>query len=157
MTLTVNAKKMSNMDPVFQDQVQEHQKQAQKEYDKRHTQDQYPWTMPQLKGWSGDLWDWEGMKEPFKREKANQDFVSATKDQFNPGVTGDLVITTTQIDYLAVMERAFRARHTYSWARAYAQKLGRRKGHGDPSLGLFVYGIIEYIHGLLKEASNNNG
>jgi len=149
MTQTVNPTKKADMDPNFQKQVTARQTEAKKEDEERKMTKQVPWCKPQ--GWNGDPFDWEGMKTPFKRDKANSDFLKATASPLDPGRTGDLVSTTTMIDYLSVMERAFRARHTYSFARAVAQQTGRKKGHGTSGTGLFSQGVLKYVQGIIKQ------
>lgn len=147
-----NPSKKSDIDPNFEKQVNARQQDAKDEEPKRRQNQQVLWFKPP--GWDGDPFNWEGMKIPFKRDKANEDYVTAVTDPKNPGNSGDLQATTTQIDYLAVMERAFRARHTYGahqYCRGTAQQLGRKKGHGHPR-GTFKQLVLEYVRGILKQA-----
>ena len=62
-----------------------------------------------------------------------------------------MVVTTTQIDYLAIMERAFRARHTMSRPRAMLHAMGRKAGHGS-NTGPLVRGVLEHVRGLVKQS-----
>src|SRR5688572_30126624 len=76
------------------------------------TQEDPPlWYIPEVAGWSGNLFDLEGMSEPFTRSAHSEDFANIVKDTDNPGTTGDLILTALQGDTLAAMERAYRARH----------------------------------------------
>jgi len=151
----ISTSKKSDIDPVFREQCEEHKTQAKDEYDTRKKGEQYKWLMPVKRDWSGDLFDWEGMKSPFDREKSNQWYKEATESPTSPGRSGDLIITTTQIAYLAVMERAFRARHTYRFPRCVAQHLGRRKGHGT-KYGAFRWAAIEYVQGIIRQTSGQD-
>lgn len=102
-------------------------------------------------GWNGDPFDVEGLSEPFKRDKANDDLVAAISNGDAPGTTGDVVACSVMINQLSVMERAFRVRHTMRRCRAQAHQLGRQRGHGDDK-GPFVQLGIEYVRSLLKQA-----
>lgn len=107
------------------------------------------WTRPDLNGWNGDLADLEGISKPFDRSVSNQQFVAATADPDNPGTTGDLVAATLQVDYLAVMERAFRVRHATTHIRAILHSAARRRGHGSQK-GVFKTCVLEYIRRVVK-------
>lgn len=151
MTATARPQKKADIDPNFQKQVRKRKTDAQQEGQKRKQNEQVQVMMPELGDWSGDLFDWEGISKAFERKKANADYVKATSDAQNPGVTGDLVSTTTQIDYLAIMERAFRARHSSSFPRVVAHQIGRKAGHGG-SQGVFNRGALEYVNGLIRQS-----
>jgi hypothetical protein len=149
---TVNPEKKSDVDPNFEKQVNARKDDAKEEEPTRRQNNQVKWFYPP--GWNGDPFDWEQMKEPFLRDKANQDFITAVRDPQNPGNSGDLIATTTQIDYLMCMERAFRARMTYTahqMTRPNAQQIGRKRGHGGET-GTFKMLVLEYVRGVLKQA-----
>jgi hypothetical protein len=150
------ATRKSDVDPVFEDQLNTMQDQAQQEYIDHGTNgyDQTQTLMPDPKEWSGDLFDWDNMSKPFSRKKSNDNFIEAIKKVASPGVSGDAVITTTQVEYLAIMERTFRARHTNSFPRVMAHMLGRRRGHGDQEYGLFTKGLLQYVRGIVKQSSD---
>lgn len=103
------------------------------------------WERP--KDWGGDPTDLQGMATPFDRSQNNDDFVQAVSDGQNPGTTGDMIVSTLQIDYLAMQERAFRCRYC-SYVRGRMHAVGRRKGHGNSS-GLFSKAVLGYVEGLL--------
>ena len=138
----------ASMDPKFENLLREFMKRSLEEYQKRKMGRQVKWYRP--KGWNGDIFDVEGMSPPFDRSKANGDFVLAVQDPANPGVSGDLVATTTMIDYLACAERAFRQRFMRR-PRAVAHLLGRKKGHGQQQ-GPFMQNGIEYVRSVLRQA-----
>lgn len=138
------------MDPNFEKRYREGMQHAKDYYPPGQKGQQVKWERPE--NYDADLTDWEGMAKPFDRDKTNQSFVEAVKDPENPGTTGDLVIATTMIDALAVMERGFRQRHTMSRCRATAQMLGRKRGHGT-EYGPFIQQGIEYVRNMLKMSS----
>ena len=72
-------------------------------------------------------------------------------DVKNPGTSGDLAVTTVQIDLLAAMERAWRMRHTMRRPRTFCHAMGRKNGHGDDS-GPLVQCQLEYVRGLTKQS-----
>ncbi len=148
-----NPTKKSDIDPNFEKQINARQDDAKQEERARKRNEQVHWMTPT--DWQGDPFDWNGMKAPFNRDKANSDYEAAVDDPKSPGNSGDLVATTTQIDYLACMERAFRARHTYGahqFCRPVAQSLGRKKGHGHAK-GPFKQSVLQYVRDVLKQAS----
>jgi hypothetical protein len=114
---------------------------------------QAQWMMPVANGWKGSPFDYEGMAQPYSRAQSNAWFTKATANAAQSGSTGDLIATTTQVDYLACMERAFRARHTMSRPRAMCHTMGRKMGHGLDT-GPLSRSIIEYIQGVNTQAKN---
>lgn len=152
------ATKKSDIDPNFKKQLTKMRQLAEKESTDRVKGEQIKWMMPDKGEWDGDLTDLEGISKAFKRDKANEDFIKACNPS-SPGVTGDGVATTTQIDVLSAMERAFRMRHTMSFPRAIAHMVARRgkgqagkRGHGG-SKGVFAM-TQDYISGVLKQAGS---
>lgn len=143
--------KKSDVDPNFSRQCQAQQRQAQAEGDNRLSGEPVQWNMPERLGWSGDLFDLEGVSEAFNRDQANQDYEKATNDVNSPGMVGDLTATLTQIDLLATMERAFRARHGSRMPRMLAHLTAVRKfGHGREN-GVFTQSLLDYAQGILKQ------
>ncbi len=156
MTQTSVPSRKSDVDPNFFLQLAALQQQAKEHYEQGKENKPAGWMMPDkdLGGWGGDPFDWEKMiKRVFNRDESNRSFKLAVKEPMSPGTTGDLAITTTQIDYLASMGRAFAMRHTMRWPRAMAHALARRRAQGDQELGLFQNGILEYIRGLIRQSS----
>lgn len=136
-----------NMDPKFEKRFRDLQDHAKKEEEERKQGGQVKWFRPE--GWDGDLSKVELSDNPFERKQANEEGVDAVKDGKSPGTTGDIVTAVTQIDTLAVMERAFRVRHFMRRPRAVAHLLARKKGHGD-SKGAFGENGVEYVRALMK-------
>ena len=145
------AKAKVKMSQVLYARLKSLQSQAAAESQARITGDQACWMMPEDPNWDGRLDDYEGMAAPFDRTEVNQAFDSAVTDGNNPGVVGDLAVASIQVDYLAIMERAFRARHTMSRARTMCHAMARKMGHGSES-GPVQKCVIEYILGLLQLA-----
>jgi hypothetical protein len=118
---------------------------------------QVKWMMPDdsESGWPGDLFLLEELGTPFDREAINDMFRDVIADPHKPGTSGDVVLTTTQIEYLAVMERAFRARHTMRRPRATVHAMGRKAVHGDPG-GTFYRGVLDYLTGVKKMAGGGS-
>lgn len=115
-------------------------------------EEQRKWLQLDRNEWDGNLFDLEGMSKPFDRKEIAQDAKDAVKDAGDPGNVGDLILTTTQGDLLAAMERAFRARHMTS-VRIRAHAAARRKGHGHeagPIMG-GIKGHVEQIEKLSKD------
>lgn len=147
----VNAEaKAKDVDPVFNKQVVKLRDQAGEEHKARVATKQTAWMTPELEGWSGDLFDCEGMSKPFDRTKANEMYEDAHKDPTAPGVAADSIVTTLQVDYLAIMERAYRARHTSRRPRMIIHAMGRKRGHGDEA-GTLTQSALEFIHNTIKQ------
>lgn len=133
----------------FSRRLQELREVARLEYEGRRSGGQVRWFRPD--GWDGDLFNFVGMHAPFSRDDANQQYLDAVKDPANPGTTGDVVAATTQIDFLACLERAFRVRHTLRRPRAMAHMMGRMAGHASEH-GPLVQCGLEYVRAVLKQA-----
>lgn len=136
----------------FERRVRDLKEAARLGYEARRTGSGAPrWFRPS--GWDGNLFDFEAMAVPFSRADANAQFVEAVGDSEAPGTSGDIVVTTTQIDYLACLERAFRVRHGLRRSRAVAHLLARLKAHGDDR-GPLVQCALEYIRNVLKQTKS---
>lgn len=142
-------KSKADVDPNFDKQLRALKEHARDAAEAGKTADQEKWHRPT--GWNGDPTDVDGLGTPFDRKKANDDLVAAISDQDNPGVTGDVVATTLMIDALAVMERAFRVRHTLRRVRGAAHRLGRLGGQGDDK-GPFIQLGVEHVRNVVKQA-----
>ena len=161
MPAPLTPQKKSDIDPNFQRQITSQQSQGLAEGKNRVQDVQCQWNMPDLTGqdesdaaqWDGNLFDsgYTTLGQPFNRDVANQNYEDATSDPENPGMAGDLVVTTTQIDLMSTMERAFRARHCSRFPRMVAHSLGTRKyGHGSET-GTFTQSMLNYVQSLLNQ------
>ena len=99
-------------------------------------------------GWSGDLFDLEGMSAAFDREEIHQMFRAAVKDETS-GSVGDLMAIVMQGDFIASLERAYRARHQSS-VRARAHAAARHRGHSHAQ-GVLQGGLVGYLKNILKQ------
>jgi hypothetical protein len=142
------------MDPNFEKRIRDLQQAAANEYTARSLGNQVPWFRPV--GWNGEVFDVEGISPSFSRSASNGDYLNAVQDPTAPGTTGDVVATTTMLDTLACMERAFRVRQGSRRCRATAQMLGRKRGQGD-GLGPLVQNYLEYVRHVLAEAKGAAG
>lgn len=147
----------SNIDPLFSRQANALRKQCKEEQSKRRKGEQVKWTMPEKEGWDGDLFKWQEMEKMFGSaggglghgEELGQKYLDAVADSEAPGMSGDIVVIVTQTDYLAMMERAFRSRHTMRRPRAWAHTAGVHNGQGDER-GPLYQNTVTYIQGILQ-------
>ena len=100
--------------------------------------------------WSGSVFDIPGISLAFCRCKMAEDFKKAVTDVKKPGVSGDLIATQIQGDYLATMERAFRTKHM-TRVRCAMHAAARHNGMGHDT-GIFKRGLEGYVTGILKQA-----
>lgn len=106
------------------------------------------WFSPDKGDWDGDLTNVEGLSKAYDRSDNATDFQAAIKDGRQPGTVGDLLASQIQGDYLAVQERAYRAR-MHSSVRCRFHAAARQRGHGDEK-GLFQQGVLGYVAQLVK-------
>lgn len=138
-----------DMDPSFQQQLERVQQLCQTQEQQIRTGGQVRWMRPA--NWNGNPFDHVGMATPFNRSKSNDDAVKAIESPDTPGVVQDIINACTMIDYLAVMERSFRARMTMNRSRRMAHLAGARRGQGS-SLGVFKECGIEFLSRSIKRA-----
>lgn len=134
-------------DTNFQKLLQELQKHAKKmatvfEGDEK---EQPQWQMPPMRDWDGNVLDITKMHKPFARDELNEQYKDALHD--DTATTADCMGTKVQLDYMAMMERAFRLRHT-TLIRSVMHAAGRIKAHGDDA-GVHTGGVLQYVQDLL--------
>lgn len=112
-----------------------------------------PWLMPPLRGWSGDLFAWDHISSAFDSAAANEMFVKAIRDVTNPGTVADIIINTTQAEWMSIAERAFRNCYTMRRPRMMAHALGRIEGHGSQQ-GTLVQTALEYLRNLIRSGKS---
>ena len=118
---------------------------------------QRKWMMPAAIGnWKGNPLDIASIADAFDRSEANEQYQDAI---FKNGTSGTAMGQKVQIDYLGMMERAFRSRHKTP-CRAAMHAAGRRKGHGQPE-GVHSGAVLLYVQDLLRsglrDESNESG
>lgn len=103
------------------------------------------------------LSDIGGITKGFDRDELNKLFSSLIEDSSAMGTAGDVVGVKIQVDYVAAMERAFRARHA-SPLRCLAHAAARRKGHGD-SAGIFsdASGVTRFVADAIQAGRGQTG
>jgi hypothetical protein len=106
------------------------------------------WTRPA--NWNGDPLDYEGIHTALNRDQANAQFVQATADAQAHGVMADLVAATLMVDYLGVLERAFKQRLGHGRVRRHALAAGRKQGQGSPN-GVFITSNLGYVQRVVKK------
>jgi hypothetical protein len=143
------AQSKAQPDPVLGQRVADLMAHASQEAEARQQGQQVLWFRPA--GPAVALTDYEAMTAPFDSKASSDAYAQATGDARTPGSTGDLAATTLAIDYLAILERAYRQRHTMTRPRAMAHMLGRKLGHGN-SRGPLATGVLTYLEGILREA-----
>lgn len=105
------------------------------------------WFLPPQGDWSGDVQDIAGMTNLFDRQDIETNYEEIYQDAKAPGTVGDVISLKMQSDYIACIERSFRARHATS-VRCIALHMGRRKGHGDAE-SLFTTGVLKFAQDAL--------
>lgn len=142
---------VSSIQPSFEQAIQAIQQAARDEATAHSNGAAHGWMIPPKQDWSGDLSDLEGMSSVFDRSSLNATYAQALAI---PAASsdGDTVVTQQQVDYLAVMERAFRMRHTMRRPRALAHATARRTGHSNPR-GPFGLAVLEYLRRSLQNAN----
>jgi hypothetical protein len=91
------------------------------------------------------------LSEAFRLQQAEDALIAAYNVE-SPGNTGDNLVLTTQLDYVAQMERAYRARHLQSFPRMIAHTVNRKKLHADP-VGLFGGQVLGLLTTMLEQGA----
>jgi hypothetical protein len=142
-------KSVADVDPNFERQLRALKADSKANGDAIRQNDATRWFRPA--GWDGDVFDYAGIARAFNRDAANEMVVRAISDAEAPGTSGDLIAATTQIDYLACLERAFRVRHAMPVPRLLLHAAGTMKGNGTDK-GVFMLCGVEYVRRLVAEA-----
>jgi hypothetical protein len=86
------------------------------------------------------------IRTAFSREEQEKWFDDSTKDRADYGTVGDLAQIQLQGDFLACMERAFRARHQTA-CQSRIHPGARLSGHGH-DFGVIKGSMLGYIKGI---------
>lgn len=131
--------------PKFQ-QLLERVKLRSEENAKAHdgTKEQRRWMDPP--NWNGNPLDIQGLTEPFARDQPNREY----EDELNKdeGRIGVCMGRKIEIDYMSIMERAFRARSMTS-VRGQAHAATMRQSHGE-SKGVHIGVVLQYTQDILQ-------
>lgn len=139
----------------FRKQLEKLAKDAEAAHKAYKLEGQRKWYHPELEGWSGDLFDLEGIAQAYDRQENHEDFLNALQDAQSPGAIGDLAASQFQGDWLAALERAFRRRHA-SVVRSRLHAAGRLFGHGHEK-GPLKQGVMKWLEGLVQNAKGGGG
>jgi hypothetical protein len=93
------------------------------------------------------------VSDAFKLAQAVDATIAAYKQE-DPGNLADSILLTSQLDYAAQMERAYRARHMQGFPRMIAHVANRKAGQASES-GLFSGQILGYMTSLLKQGGGS--
>jgi hypothetical protein len=131
----------SKLHDTFKERISDLEKRAKQQSDffRSHSGTR-PWHTPTNMA-DVDTLDVPNLHEPaWNRDAINQqyctDVVSNAKDAKSRGTTGDVKSLKTQLDFMAVEERAWRLRHA-SAIRCSALAHGRIKAHGATNESIF--------------------
>ena len=114
-------------------------------------EEQRSWMTLSLNGWAGDPLDVGGISSAFDRDAINQQYAEMLNDPADSGSLGSCLALKLQVDWLAMLERAFRARHATS-VRCAVHSAARRKGHSSGG-GVFAVGTLAYVQDIIKAGS----
>jgi hypothetical protein len=89
-----------------------------------------------------------GITAGFDRSAIDTNYAQLIQDGTDPGTVGDVICVKTQGDYIAEMERGFRARHATP-VRCIGHAMARRSGHSKPN-GIFWGHVLKHVQNALK-------
>jgi hypothetical protein len=95
-----------------------------------------------------DPLDIKGITDAYNRDAIDTNYAELIKSSTDAGTCGDVVCVKTQGDYIAEMERGFRARHATP-VRCIGHAMARRMGHSK-SNGVFLGGVLKHVQDALK-------
>lgn len=88
----------------------------------------------------------------FDRSKIGAEYEAVVGSVAAGGSAGDAISLTIQSDYLAVMERAYRAQHA-SPIRLFGMTYARLRGHGHDA-GVFTGDVLSHVQDLIKRGQS---
>jgi hypothetical protein len=134
---------LGNIDPNFQAQINQLGTEFNQYWVAASTFGKQPqWILPVKNNWDGSPFTISGptsFASAYDRTTLNANYNQALQS----GNLTDRWSIKTQVDYMAMMERAFRARHATS-IRCNAMSLGRQMGQGTQNTGVF-YMLVNYL------------
>jgi hypothetical protein len=130
---------------VFQTNLQDIAKQDGKQADMIRGKGDRPWNRPDK---APDPLDIPGITNAYNRQDVDANYAELLKSGSDPGTCGDVICVKTQGDYIAEMERGFRARHATP-VRCIGHAMARRKGHANDA-GIFLGGVLKHVQDALK-------
>jgi hypothetical protein len=134
---------------VFQTNLQDIAAQDGKQADMIRGKGDRPWNRPKL---APDPLDIAGITNAYNRQEVDANYAELLKVGSDPGTCGDVICVKTQGDYIAEMERGFRARHATP-VRCIGHALARRRGHANDA-GVFLGGVLKHVQDALKSGQS---
>jgi hypothetical protein len=141
-----------DIDPNVEKVIEHLRSEKEKNYEKRTNNGQVNWLRPP--DWDADLQTveaWQALHAAFNTDKA-EEWLNLAFEKDDPGNSCDGILLTLQINYMAQMERAYRARVGHSVPRALAHVSTREKGHGQ-QFGALKGLALEYFKKIKKQGS----
>jgi hypothetical protein len=135
---------------VFQNDIQQLTTQAGQQADMIRGKGTRPWNDPK---WSDaskpkSPLDIPGITDGFNRDQIDTNYGQLIQSGSDAGTVGDVICVKTQGDYIAEMERGYRARHATP-VRCIGHAMARRKGHSMTN-GVFQGGVLKHVQDALK-------
>jgi hypothetical protein len=150
---------------VFQTGLQDLAKQAGEQAEMIRGRGTRPWNYPSVpSGGEGEQQDAAGGGEPpgpldiagitdcYNRDEIDTNYASLIQSGDDMGTCGDVISVKTQGDYIAEMERGFRARHATP-VRCIGHAMARRKGHSQDN-GIFMGGALKHVQDAWKSGQD---
>ena len=110
---------------------------------------------PSITCWSLDPYDLVTMRGPFDRTDMNRDYIIVIKRFLPKQRLGEVMVIKLQLDYLAIMERAWRTRLASS-VRLKIHSAARRCGHSLGS-GPYLGTMVNWLNKLILAAFDDPG
>jgi hypothetical protein len=137
---------------VFQQNLEDLTEKADQQAQASRSAEPRPWNRPEK---AKDPLDIAGITDAFDRSEIDTNFSELLQDPESPGTCGDVICVKTQGDYVAEIERGFRARHATP-VRCICHSMARRKGHSKPN-GIFLGGVLVHVQNALKSGQGGGG
>ena len=134
---------------IFQNNLEDLTEQGGQQADAIRDATARPWNRPTD---LDDPLDIAGVTDSFDRDEIDTNFGELIQDPTDPGTCGDVISVKTQGDYVAEMERGFRARHATP-VRCIGHAGGRRWGHSQQP-GVFLGGVLKHVQDALQSGQD---
>jgi hypothetical protein len=133
------------IDPVFTTNLQDLATEAYEQSEMIRGSGFRSWNRPDK---AKDPLDIKGITDAYNRQDIDANYAELLKSGDDPGTCGDVICVKTQGDYIAIMERGFRARHATP-VRCIGHAMARRRGHSMDA-GVFQGGVLKHVQDALQ-------
>ncbi len=130
---------------VFLDTLNGMAERVQTQHDAERGAGSRDWSVPEK---VSNLLEPAGMTTAFDRAAIDANYDTCVTMPASAGTVADTISLKSQGDYVAVIERAFRARHCTP-VRLLGFAAARRRGHSKPN-GVLKGGVLRYAQDVLK-------